>query len=88
MVGVALSERNERGTRVARGLRETHTAAIQNGPSPRDQGERRRILPVFLLDDADTLAARGVPPEFVARAGEKVATINAAWDRIKRERGL
>ncbi len=36
----------------------------------------------------DTLAARGVPPEFVARAGEKVARINAAWDRIKRERGL
>ncbi len=36
----------------------------------------------------DTLAARGVPPEFVARASDKVATINAAWDRIKRERGL
>ncbi len=36
----------------------------------------------------DGLAARGVPPEFVARATEKVARINAAWDRIKRERGL
>lgn len=36
----------------------------------------------------DTLAARGVPPEFIARASEKVARINAAWDRIKRERGL
>ena len=36
----------------------------------------------------DTLAARGVPPEFVARAGEKVARINAAWDRIKRERHM
>jgi DnaJ like chaperone protein len=36
----------------------------------------------------DTLAARGVPPEFVARASQKVARINAAWDRIKRERGL
>ncbi|MGE0223948.1 MAG: TerB family tellurite resistance protein [Acetobacteraceae bacterium] len=36
----------------------------------------------------DSLAARGVPPEFVARASEKVARINAAWDRIKRERGL
>ena len=24
----------------------------------------------------------------LARASEKVATINAAWDRIKRERGL
>ncbi|MBV9736453.1 MAG: TerB family tellurite resistance protein [Acidisphaera sp.] len=36
----------------------------------------------------DSLAARGVPPEFIARAGDKVARINAAWDRIKRERGL
>lgn len=36
----------------------------------------------------DTLAARGVPPEFVKRAAEKAARINAAWDRIKRERGL
>jgi DnaJ like chaperone protein len=36
----------------------------------------------------DGLAAKGVPPEFVARATAKVATINAAWDRIKRERGL
>ena len=36
----------------------------------------------------DGLAARGVPPEFVAKATESVARINAAWDRIKRERGL
>jgi DnaJ like chaperone protein len=36
----------------------------------------------------DSLASRGVPPEFIARASDKVAGINAAWDRIKRERGL
>jgi DnaJ like chaperone protein len=36
----------------------------------------------------DSLAARGVPQEFIARASEKVARINAAWDRIKRERGI
>ncbi len=36
----------------------------------------------------DSLASRGVPSEFIARAGDKVARINAAWDRIKRERGL
>ena len=36
----------------------------------------------------DGLAAKGVPPEFIARASDKVAKINAAWDRIKRERGL
>lgn len=36
----------------------------------------------------DSLAARGVPAAFIARANEKVARINAAWDRIKREHGL
>jgi DnaJ like chaperone protein len=36
----------------------------------------------------DTLAARGVPLDFSQRAADRVARINAAWDRIKRERGL
>ena len=36
----------------------------------------------------DSLAARGAGAEAIARASEKVARINAAWDRIKRERGL
>jgi DnaJ like chaperone protein len=36
----------------------------------------------------DSLAARGVPGDFVALATEKVAEINAAWDSIKRERQL
>jgi DnaJ like chaperone protein len=36
----------------------------------------------------DSLASRGVPQDFIDRAGAKVAKINAAWDRIKRERGL
>lgn len=36
----------------------------------------------------DSLAARGVSQAFIAGASDKVARINAAWDRIKRERGL
>jgi DnaJ like chaperone protein len=36
----------------------------------------------------DSLASRGVPPEFIARATDRAARVNAAWDRIKRERGL
>ncbi|MBV8459207.1 MAG: TerB family tellurite resistance protein [Acetobacteraceae bacterium] len=36
----------------------------------------------------DVLASRGVPKEFIQKAAEKVARINAAWDRIKRERGI
>ncbi len=33
----------------------------------------------------DQLASRGVPAEFIARATERVARINAAYDRIKRD---
>ena len=36
----------------------------------------------------DSLASHGVSAELIARASDKVARINAAWDRIKRERGL
>ncbi len=36
----------------------------------------------------DALVARGVPQEFVDVATKKVAAINAAYDRIARERGL
>lgn len=36
----------------------------------------------------DSLASRGVPQDFIDRASDKVAKINAAWDVIKRERGL
>ncbi|MFC0384752.1 TerB family tellurite resistance protein [Muricoccus vinaceus] len=36
----------------------------------------------------DSMTARGVPAELVRRAAGKVADINAAWDRIKRERGI
>ncbi len=36
----------------------------------------------------DSLASRGAAPDVIVRAGDRVARINAAWDRIKRERGL
>lgn len=53
-------------------------------------GEELRAAWLRLMREnhPDTLSARGVPADFVARASEKVARINAAWDRIKRERGL
>ena len=35
----------------------------------------------------DTLMAKGVPPEYVEMATKKMASINAAWDSICRERG-
>ena len=36
----------------------------------------------------DRLIAEGMPPEFIALANEKMASINAAYDRIGRERGI
>jgi DnaJ like chaperone protein len=53
-------------------------------------GEKLRGVWLKLMREnhPDALAARGVPPEFIAKASASVARINAAWDRIKRERGL
>ncbi len=53
-----------------------------------DEALRQAWLRLMRENHPDSLASRGVPPEFIARAGEKVARINAAWDRIKRERRL
>lgn len=36
----------------------------------------------------DTLIAKGMPEEFVKLATDKMARINAAWDRIRAERGI
>ncbi|MBN2752227.1 MAG: TerB family tellurite resistance protein [Rhodospirillaceae bacterium] len=36
----------------------------------------------------DLLIAKGMPPELVANANRTMATINAAFERIKKERGL
>jgi DnaJ like chaperone protein len=36
----------------------------------------------------DSLASQGASQAFIDSTSEKVARINAAWDRIKRERGL
>ncbi|HKU55027.1 MAG TPA: DnaJ family molecular chaperone [Rhizomicrobium sp.] len=36
----------------------------------------------------DSLMARGVPPEFVKLANDKLAAINTAYEKIQQERGL
>ena len=42
----------------------------------------------MLENHPDKLMAQGLPAEFVALANEKVATLNAAYDRIAKERGI
>jgi DnaJ like chaperone protein len=53
-----------------------------------DEAVRQAWRQLMRENHPDGLAARGVPADFVRRATEKVAEINAAWDRIKRERKL
>ena len=36
----------------------------------------------------DSLMARGVPPEFIKLATDKIAAINTAYEKIQQERGL
>ncbi len=63
-------------------------AVLGAARSATDEELKRAWLRLMRENHPDSLAARGVPAEFIARAGDKVARINAAWDRIKRERGL
>ncbi|MBK1661993.1 TerB family tellurite resistance protein [Paracraurococcus ruber] len=73
-------------------------AAVQTGPDPyvilgvprnaTDEVVRAAWRKLMRENHPDSLAARGVPPDFIRRATDKVAEINAAWDRVKRERKL
>ncbi len=57
----------------------------RNASDDEVRGTWRRLM---RENHPDSLAARGVPADFIESATERVAEINAAWDRIKRERGL
>ncbi len=46
---------------------------------------RTRWKQLMRENHPDQLAARGVPADFITRATERVARINAAYDRIKRD---
>ncbi len=57
-------------------------------PDASDEQVRAAWRKLMRENHPDSLASRGVPQEFVKRATAKVAEINAAWDRIKRDRKL
>lgn len=56
--------------------------------SASDEALRARWVALMRENHPDSLASRGAAPDRLARASEVVARINAAWDSIKRERGL
>jgi DnaJ like chaperone protein len=80
------------------GRTQQQAAPTSTGPDPyavlgvprdaSDEAVRQAWRRLMRENHPDSLAARGVPAEFVRRATEKVAEINAAWDRVKRERKL
>lgn len=53
-----------------------------------DDNVKRAYHALVRENHPDTMIARGVPEEFVRLATEKVASINAAYEMIKKERGI
>jgi DnaJ like chaperone protein len=47
---------------------------------------QRHYRQLVLEHHPDREIARGLPPEAVKIATDRLSTINAAWDRIERER--
>jgi DnaJ like chaperone protein len=57
-------------------------------PSESDEEIKSRYRALVRDNHPDKHIAAGMPEELVAIATERLATINAAYDRIARERGL
>lgn len=58
------------------------------GPDTSDDALKAAYRKLLREHHPDRLIAQGMPEEFVKTATEKMATINAAYDRIKQARGL
>ena len=57
-------------------------------PDASDEEVKKTYRKLIRENHPDTLMAQGVPQEFIDLANEKMATINAAYDRIEKQRGL
>ena len=53
-----------------------------------DEAVKRAYRKLIRENHPDTLMAQGVPQEFIDLANAKMATINAAYDRVEKQRGL
>jgi DnaJ like chaperone protein len=77
-------------------IRETHLGADESDPyrilgvgrdAPTEEIRRRHRVLVREFHP-DRLIAEGLPEEAIRVATEKLATINAAWDRVRHDRGI
>ena len=57
-------------------------------PSASDDEVKKAYRSLAKRYHPDTLKAQGLPDEMVARANERMSKINAAWNAVKKERGL
>ncbi|MEK9722284.1 MAG: TerB family tellurite resistance protein [Rhodospirillaceae bacterium] len=57
-------------------------------PEADDETVKRTYRKLSRENHPDALVAKGVPQEFIELANEKMAAINAAYDRVAKSRGL
>ena len=57
-------------------------------PHAEDAEVREAWLRLTRENHPDRLTAQGMPQDFIEIATERMATINAAWDRVRKSRGL
>lgn len=77
-----------------RRLRESHVgpdaadpySVLGIEPDCSDEDVKRAWRARVREDHPDAMAARGIPPEFLGVAEQKIAAINAAYEKIRRER--
>lgn len=83
------SARFERARAAALGVMECEACTVLGiDPLATDEQIREGWLRQVKAHHPDRLIAQGLPDEAVAVANRKLALINAAYDRLKRERGL
>ncbi len=81
--------RFERAKAAALGVAECEACTILGiDPLATDEQIREAWLVLVRANHPDRLAAQGLPEEAIAIATRKLAVINDAYDRLRRERGL